>query len=144
MYQVIKLNVEEAMKNGEALIWTFDNKDKAEEFFKGEIKLMEEDVENIEGSELIKISEVEYQFDSDQLSSVLKLIEVKEGLEIDATALVARGYTVQISTYSKKYILKDRYNAKKTIKKSEMKNLEIKIILKSLRKSLIEFSLEFD
>lgn len=82
MYQVIKLNVEEAMKNGEALIWTFDNKDKAEEFFKGEIKLMEEDVENIEGSELIKISEVEYQFDSDQLSSVLKLIEVKEGLEI--------------------------------------------------------------
>ena len=77
-------------------------------------------------------------------SQPIHLKQIKEGLEIDATALVARGYTVQISASSKKYILKDRYNAKKIIKKSEMKNLEIEIILKSLKKPLIEFSLEFD
>jgi len=82
MYQVIKLNVEESMKNGEVLIWSFKDKAKAEEFFKGEIKLMEEDVENIENSELIEISEFEYQFESDSLCSVLKLIELKEGLEV--------------------------------------------------------------
>ena len=82
MYQVIKLNVEESMKNGETLIWSFENKARAEEFFKGEVSLMKEDVENIENSELIKLSESEYQFESDSLCSVLKLIEVKEGLEV--------------------------------------------------------------
>jgi len=77
-------------------------------------------------------------------SQPIRLKQISEGLEIDATALVARGYTVQISAASKKYMLKDKYNAKKTIKKNEMKNLEIEVIHKRLKKPLIEFSLEFD
>jgi hypothetical protein len=67
----------------------------------------------------------------------------RTGLEIDATALVARGYTVQISASSNKYPLKDKYNAKKILKKNEMKNVEIEVINRSLNKPLIEFSLEF-
>lgn len=82
MYQVVKLNVEESIKNSEVLIWSFEDKKSAEEFFRGEVKLMEEDVENIENAKLIKISEFEYQFDSDMLCSVIKLIEAKEGLEV--------------------------------------------------------------
>ncbi len=67
----------------------------------------------------------------------------RAGLEIDATALVARGYTVQITTSSHKYPLEDKYNAKKVIKRNEMKNVEIEVINRSLNKPLIEFSLEF-
>jgi len=82
MYQVVKLNVEESIKNSEVLIWSFEDKKSAEEFFRGEVKLMEEDVENIENAKLIKISEFEYQFDSDMFCSIIKLIEAKEGLEV--------------------------------------------------------------
>jgi len=76
-------------------------------------------------------------------SKPIYLRHVREGLEIDATALLARGYKVQILASSNKYLLKDRYNAKKIIKKNEMKNMEIEIIHKSFAKPLIEFSLEF-
>ena len=77
-------------------------------------------------------------------SQPILLKQIREGLEIDATALVARGYMVQVSASSKKYMLRDQHNAKKTIRKNEMKNLEIEVIHKSLKKPLIEFSLEFD
>jgi len=76
-------------------------------------------------------------------SQPIYLRHTRTGLEIDATALVTRGYMVQISASSNKYPLKDKYNAKKIIKRNEMKNVEIEVINKTLNKPLIEFSLEF-
>jgi hypothetical protein len=77
-------------------------------------------------------------------SQPIYLRQTKQGLEIDATALVARGYIVQISASANKYPLKDKHNAKKILKKNEMKNVEIEVINRTLKKPLIEFSLEFD
>lgn len=69
---------------------------------------------------------------------------IRGGLEIDASALIARGFHVQITVPSNKYLLTDRYDSKKIIKKNEMRNVEIEIINKSVKKPLIEFTLEFD
>ena len=78
-------------------------------------------------------------------SKPISLRHTRNGLEIDVSKLVATmDYIVKIVVSTNEYFLEDIYNSKKIIKKNEMKNVEIGIMSKNLKKPLIEFSLEFN
>jgi len=78
MYAVIKLAVEEAIKNSETIVYTFDNLSSAKQCWEEETKLMEEDVSNFPGSQFHKNPELfEATFEYEDFATKVQLVELK-------------------------------------------------------------------
>jgi len=65
VYMITKITAEEAAKNAETMVATFDNEEEAIKRFNGEVELMKEDVENNGGE--INLSEREAWYDNNKV-----------------------------------------------------------------------------
>ena len=78
MYALIKLSVEEAIKNSEVLIWTYKDFDKAKEAWEEEAALMQEDEEKFPGNFDKSADLFEATFEYDDFITKVQLVDLKE------------------------------------------------------------------